>query len=111
MNDIVEDISSIIYEVRDKYVILDSDLAKLFGVETKRINEVIKRNSVKFNHSTYWNLTNEESERLLVALCDQKKIDARGGRYKNPRVFTREGVATLGSIMRGEILNMLYLKY
>ena len=62
-----------IYEVRGKQVMLDSDLAELYQVETKRINEAVKRNPDKFPERFCFKLTEKESESFLVANCDQKK--------------------------------------
>ena len=96
MNEIMEKenikIEKMIFEIRGKQVILDSDLAKLYQVETKRINEVVKNNSDKFPERFSWKLTEEEVQSFLVGIFDQK-VETRGGRYKNPRVFTEQGVA------------------
>ena len=62
-----------IYEVRGKEVILDSDLARLYQVETKRINEAVKNNPDKFPERFSWKLTDEEVEIFLVENFDQKK--------------------------------------
>ena len=97
-----EEIENLIYEIREKQVMLDSDLAKLYNVETKRINEAVRRNPSKFPDRFAFVLTDEESNDLLVAICDQKK-ETRGGKYKNPRVFTEQGVAMLSSILKSEI--------
>ena len=80
-------IKDMIYEINGIQVMLDSDLALLYGTETKRINEAVRRNEEKFPKKYSWILTNEESDIFLVANCDQK-VETRGGRYKNPRVFT-----------------------
>ena len=92
-------IESIIYEIKGKQVMLDSDLANLYGVETKRINEAVKRNINKFPNKYSWILTDEESNEFLVAFCDQK-LETRGGKYKNPRVFTEQGVYMLATILK-----------
>ena len=98
-------IENMIYEIRGKQVMLDSDLAKLYGVETKRINEAVRRNSEKFPERFCFKLTNKESEIFLVANCDQKNnyIETRGGKYKNPRVFTEQGVAMLATILKSDV--------
>ena len=96
------DIEHMIYEIRDKQVMLDSDLAKLYHVETKRINEAVKRNPEKFPERFCFKLTDEESKLLLVAICDQK-IETRGGKYKNSQVFTEQGVAMLATILKSKI--------
>ncbi len=95
-------IENLIYEVRGKQVMLDSDLAKLYGVETKRINEAVKNNLKKFPERFSWKLTNLEVEKLLVENFDQKNIELRGGKYKNPRVFTEQGIAMLATILKSE---------
>ena len=104
MNELQEiKIENLIYEVRGKQVMLDSDLAKLYNVETKRINEAVKNNLEKFPERFSWKLTNIESQKLLVEIFDQKNIELRGGKYKNPRVFTEQGVAMLATILKSKI--------
>ena len=89
-----------IFEIRETEVILDSDLAIIFGVETKRINEAVSRNKEKFPDRYCFRLTDEESS-FLVANCDQKK-EKRGGKYKNPRVFTEHGVTMIATILKSK---------
>ena len=100
-----EKIENMIYEVRGKQVMLDSDLAKLYGVETKRINEAVRNNPQKFPERFSFKLTDEESEFFLVEIFDQKNkyIETRGGKYKNPRVFTEQGVAMLATILKSDV--------
>ena len=103
MNEVIEKeeikIEDMIYEIRGVQVMLDSDLAKLYGTETKRINEAVRRNKEKFPEKYCWILNANESKNFLVANCDQK-IETRGGRYKNPRVFTEHAVAMLATILK-----------
>ena len=65
-------IENMIYEIRGKQVMLDSDLAKLYNVETKRINEAVKNNIEKFPERYCFKLTDDESNNLLVNIFDQK---------------------------------------
>ena len=65
-------IEDMIYEIRGKQVMLDSDLAKLYNVETKRINEAVKNNIEKFPERYCFKLTDDESNNLLVEIFDQK---------------------------------------
>ena len=65
-------IENMIYEIRVKQVMLDSDLAKLYNVETKRINEAVKNNIEKFPERYCFKLTDDESNNLLVEIFDQK---------------------------------------
>jgi len=110
MNEIMEKenikIEDMIFEVRGKQVMLDSDLARLYRVETKRINESVKRNKEKFPERYTFILNDDEIEMFLVANCDQK-IETRGGRYKNPRVFTEQGVAMLSTILKSNIATIV----
>jgi len=95
-------IEDLIYNIRGKQVMLDSDLAILYHVETKRINEAVYRNVKKFPSRFCWELTDDESKSFLVANCDQKK-ETRGGRFKNPRVFTEQGVMMLATILKTDV--------
>ena len=103
MNELKQtNVVNMIYEIRGKQVMLDSDLAILYNVETKRINEAVRRNLEKFPERFSWILTDEESKSFLVANCYQK-VETRGGKYKNPRVFTEQGVAMLATILKSQI--------
>ena len=73
-------IENMIYEIRGKKVMLDSDLAKLYNVETKRINEAVKNNIEKFLERYCFKLSDNESDNLLVKIFDQK-IEKRGGNF------------------------------
>ena len=102
MNDITNNnIQDLIYEINNKKVMLDSDLAKLYGCKngTKEINQAVKNNPNKFPERYSWILSNHESKTFLVKNFDQK-LETRGGKYKNPRVFTEQGVAMLATILK-----------
>ena len=107
MNDlIVKDnikIEDLIYEVRSKQVMLDSDLAMLYGCKngTKEINQAVKNNIEKFPERYSFKLTDTESDILLVKNFDQK-IEKRGGKYKNPRVFTEQGIYMLATVLKSK---------
>lgn len=106
MNEIVvsnnKKIENMIYEIRGKQVMLDSDLAKLYDVGTKKINEAVKNNTEKFPERYCFKLSGKESDNLLVENFDQK-IEKRGGKYKNPRVFTEQGVYMLATILKSKV--------
>ena len=114
MNDLIEkeniEIKNMIYEIRGKQVMLDSDLAKLYHVETKRINEAVKNNMEKFPERFSWKLTDEESKNFLVEIFDQKNMETRGGRYRCPRVFTEQGVAMLATILKSKIATQVSIR-
>ena len=111
MNEIVEEIKieNMIYEIRGKQVMLDSDLAKLYGTKVKRINEAVKNNIEKFPERFSFKLTDDESNIFLVENFDQKR-ETRGGRYKNQRVFTEQGVAMLATILKTKVTVQISIK-
>ena len=106
MNQIIESeikIEDMIYEIRGKQVMLDSDLAKLYGVETKRINEAVKNNIDKFPERFSWILTKDEiieiSSRSKISTLNKSK-NKRGYNIKYlSRVFTEQVVAMLSTIL------------
>ena len=105
-NELIEDdvkIENMIYQSRGVPIMLDSDLAFLYGVPTKRINEAVKNNPKKFPERFSWKLTDNENEIFLVENFDQKNIEMRGGRYKNPRVFTEHGILMLATILKSDV--------
>jgi len=93
-----EIISSKIYLIRDQKVMLDSDLAELYQVETRRLNEQIKRNIARFPKDFMFRLTNEEWKNLK----SQFATSSWGGRRKEPYVFTEHGVLMLSSVLNSE---------
>ena len=102
-----------IYEIRGKQVMLDSDLAFLYKCKngTKEINQAVKNNLDKFPERFSWRLTDNESKNLLVKIFDQKReIDRRGGKYNNPRVFTEQGVAMLATILKTSVATQISIK-
>ena len=114
MNDLIEkeniEIKNVIYEIRGKQVMLDSDLAKLYHVETKRINEAVKNNMDKFPERFSFKLTDEESKSFLVENFDPKNMETRGGRYNCPRVFTEQGVAMLATILKSKVATQVSIR-
>ena len=95
-------IENMIYEIRGKQVMLDSDLAKLYNVETKRINEAVKNNIEKFPERYCFQLNDEESNNLRSKISTSK-INSHGGRRYNQRVFTEQGVYMLATILKSKI--------
>ncbi|MEK7225071.1 MAG: ORF6N domain-containing protein [Bacteroidota bacterium] len=82
--------------VRGSRVMLDSDLASLYGVETKNLNLQVKRNMGRFPEDFMFQLTKREALRL------QNATSKRGGRRYLPYVFTEQGVAMLSSVLNSE---------
>lgn len=109
-------IQSKIYEIRGFRVMLDSDLASLYQVETKALKQAVKRNIDRFPEDFMFELTKEETEFLrsqIVSLEKETGINSNlrsqivtsswgGSRYQN-FVFTEQGVAMLSSVLRSDI--------
>src|ERR1017187_4024121 len=92
----VERIASRIYLIRGEKVMLDSDLAELYGVETGALVRAVKRNSKRFPEDFSFQLTDEEFENLR---CQIGTSSRRGGRRYPPYAFTEQGVAMLSSVL------------
>ena len=99
MNSLV-DVQNLIYEIRGCKVMLDSDLAKLYGVQTFNLNKAVKRNIQRFPADFMFQLTKEEYESLIFQ-SGISKI-GRGGRRFMPYAFTEQGVAMLSTVLNSE---------
>ncbi len=93
-------IKSLIYVVRGQQVMLDSDLAELYQVETKRINEGVKRNQQRFPETFCFQLSEEECDALRSQFATSKE---KGGRRYLPYVFTEQGIAMLSAVLRSDV--------
>ncbi len=93
-------IEKMIYIIRDQKVMLDSDLAELYEVDTKVLNQAVKRNITRFPQDFMFQLTSEECD-LLRSQFVTSKI-GRGGRRYMPYAFTENGVAMLSSVLSSE---------
>lgn len=89
-----------ILELRGTKVILDSDLAGLYGVETKRLNEQVKRNSERFPSDFVFQLTQEEFENLRSQSATSSR--AHGGRRTPPYVFTEHGAIMVANVLNSQ---------
>ena len=94
------EIKNKIYEIRGIKVMIDSDLASLLNYETFNLNKAVKRNINKFEKQDYFELTNDEYNQLIFQ--NGMTNNGRGGRKNNPKVFTKEGIKTLSTILRKE---------
>lgn len=90
-----EVVMSKIYVIRDQKVMLDEDLAGLYGVETRRLNEQVKRNKDRFPEDFMFALTEDE----FGDLKSQNATSSWGGRRKLPNAFTEHGVLMLSSVL------------
>ena len=98
----IERIEMVILFVRGERVILDADIAALYGVETKALVQAVKRNLGRFPQDFLFQLTSEEVERLRCQIGTSKKGEGRGGRRYLPYAFTEQGVAMLSGVLRSE---------
>ena len=93
-------IETMIYIIRGQRVMLDSDLAKLYGVETKQLNRQVQRNLKRFPVDFMFQLTENEEENLRCQFGTSSS--SYGGRRYLPYVFTENGVAMLSSVLSSE---------
>ncbi len=91
----VEQIESRIFIIRGQKVMLDADLAELYGVETRRLNEQVSRNSERFPEDFMFQLTDQE----FANLKSQFATSSWGGRRKLPYVFTEHGAIMAASVL------------
>jgi phage regulator Rha-like protein len=95
----VERIESAILELRGERVMLDADLAAIYGVETKALVRAVKRNTGRFPAGFVFQLTKEESARLRCQIGTSK---GRGGRRYPPYAFTEHGAVMLAAVLKSK---------
>lgn len=93
-----DEIANKIYYIREQKVMLDSDLAELYGVETKVLNQAVNRNLDKFPEDFMFTITDIEWQ----ILKSQFVTSSWGGRRKLPKVFTEHGVLMLSSVLNSK---------
>ena len=100
----VEDIKNLIYTVRGKQVMLDSDVAMLYHYETKNINKAMKRNINRFPEDFCFQLTEKEVENLRFQFgTSSLNKENYGGRRYLPYVYTEQGISMLAGVLKNEI--------
>lgn len=89
-----------IYEIRGQKVMLDRDLAEMYGVETRALNQAVKRNAERFPEDFMFQMTNEEVEiwKSQIVMSNSIKMGIR----RNPYAFTELGVAMLSSVLNSK---------
>ena len=103
----VDNICNLIYYIRGQQVMLDYDLAELYGYEVKRLNEQVKRNIARFPDDFMFQLTKDEipdnfSKSQIATL--NENVDKRGTNIKKlPYAFTEQGIYMLATVLRGEL--------
>ena len=101
-----ENMELMIYEIRGQKVMLDFDLARIYGYETKRFNEQVKNNIEKFPDDMMFKLNKEESEKILWPKKSalNKRENKTGMHFKYyPYAFTEQGIYMLMTVLRGEL--------
>ncbi|GHV09296.1 DNA-binding protein [Spirochaetia bacterium] len=96
-------IPSMIHEIRGCKVMLDSDLAQLYQVENRALNQAVKRNMERFPQDFMFQLNAEEWETLRSQNVISKFSGGRGGRRIAPYAFTEHGILMLSSVLKSEI--------
>lgn len=101
----IKNIKNLIYTIRGKQVILDSDVAMLYHYETKKINQAVKRNIERFPEKFCFQLTEEELENMWSQFVTTSKLEDNKFRSKKylPYAFTEQGIAMLSGILKNEI--------
>jgi hypothetical protein len=97
----VERIEKLIYLIRGQKVMLDSDLAEIYGIPTHRLNEQVRRNLSRFPADFAFQLTRQEFTTLISQIAISKK--GRGGRRTMPCVFTEHGAIMLASVLNSPV--------
>jgi hypothetical protein len=97
----LDNVEAAIYLVRGERVMLDSDLAAIYGTSTTRLNEQLRRNRRRFPEDFAFQLSPEELKRLISQIATSKK--GRGGRRKLPWVFTEHGAIMLASVLNSPV--------
>ena len=94
-------VHSKIFEVRGRWVILDRDLAVLYGVTTSALNQAVKRNLKRFPSDFMFQLTDEETEKWKSQIVMTKSVTM--GMRRNPNAFTEQGVAMLSGLLNSDV--------
>lgn len=98
----LEVIKSKIYEIRGQRVMLDRDLAQMYGVETKVLNQAVRRNLERFPEDFMFMLTQTECKSLEISVRSQFVTSKSGGNRYSSLAFTEQGVAMLSSVLRSK---------
>lgn len=98
-----ENLESMIYEIRGQRVMLDFDLARIYGYTTKAFNQQVKRNAEKFPNDFIFYLTNPETITILRSQNVTTNELSSKRRY-NPCAFTEKGIYMLMTVLRGELI-------
>ena len=103
----VDNIRNRVYVIRGQQVMLDYDLAEIYGYEVKRLNEQVKRNIARFPEDFMFQLSKEEVEFVKSQIATSRNTNffegQEGGRRKLPYAFSEQGIYMLATVLRGEV--------
>ena len=103
----INEIGNLIYTIRDKQVMLDYDLAALYGYEVRALNQQVKRNAGRFPDDFMFQLTKDEVEVVKSQIVTSPNSNfysgQGGGRRKPPYAFTEQGIYMLATVLKGEV--------
>ena len=103
-----KEIAPLIHVIRGKRVMLDSDLAELYGVETKQLNRAVRRNVARFPEDFMFQLSEQDITNLRCQIGTSSS--SYGGRRYRPLVFTEQGVAMLSSVLQSKEAAMINIQ-
>ena len=98
-----KDLKDKIYTIRGVQVMIDADLAQIYGYSTKDFNRQVKNNIDRFDDDFRFQLTDDEFNTILRCKNFTSKTETRGGRQYNPYAFTEQGIYMLMTVLRGEL--------
>ena len=99
-----ENIRSLVYLIRNKQVMLDNDLAMLYQIETRVLNQAVKRNIKRFPEEFCFQLTDDENQNLKSQnVISSSASDTHGGRRTKVYAFTEQGIAMLSAVLRSDV--------
>ena len=102
-----DDICSKVYIIRGQQVMLDKDLAEIYGYEVKKLNQQVKRNIERFPEDVMFRLSNSEIDSVRSQIVTSRKKDffagQEGGRRYLPYAFTEQGIYMLATVLRGKL--------
>ena len=102
-----DDIRSKVYIIRGQQVLLDKDLAEIYGYEVKKLNQQVKRNIERFPEDFMFRLSNSEIDSVRSQIVTSRKKDffagQEGGRRYLPYAFTEQGIYMLATVLRGKL--------
>ena len=103
----VQELRNLVYVIRNQQVMLDFDLAVLYGYEVRALNQQVKRNIARFPEDFMFQLTKEEVEtvksQFVISPESNFYSGQEGGRRKPPFAFTEQGIYMLATVLKGEV--------